>query len=72
MFSGTIRELRKDDIPQVAEIFKMYWTDEGFLDKLNNRLRQVLEDDPEVVEQGFKYFVAEENGEVGKVWRMKL
>ncbi len=64
MFAGVIRELRKEDIGQVQKIFEMYWTDEGFLEKLKGRMKQFVYNSPELVEQGFKYFVAEENGEI--------
>lgn len=71
MFNGTIRELRKEDVDQVQGIFEMYWTDDGFLEKLKNRLKQFLENSPEMIEQGFKYFVAEENGEVVGISAMR-
>src|SRR3989344_2284379 len=64
MFKGTIRELREEDAEQVQKIFEQYWTDEGFLEKLKNRLKQFVEHSPEILEQDYKYFVAEENREV--------
>lgn len=71
MFTGTIRELRKEDIDQVQGIFRQYWTDDEFLEKLNNRLKQFVEDVSEIVEQGFKYYVAEESGEVVGIAAMR-
>lgn len=71
MFNGIIRELRKEDIEQVQRIFELYWTDDGFLEKLHNRLKQFVEDSAGLAEQGFKYFVAEENGEVVGIGAMR-
>ncbi|MDP2641705.1 MAG: GNAT family N-acetyltransferase [bacterium] len=71
MFKGIIRELRKEDIDQVQQIFEMYWTDDEFLEKLKNRLKQVVEDSPEIKEQSFKYFVAEESGEIVGIAAMR-
>jgi L-amino acid N-acyltransferase YncA len=71
MFNGTIRELQKNDINQVQKIFEIYWTDDGFLEKLNNRLKQFLENSPEMIEQKFRYFVAEENGEIVGISAMR-
>lgn len=71
MFKGTIRELRKEDVDQVQRIFEMYWTDDGFLEKLKNRLKQFLDSSQEIAEQGFMYFVAEENGEIVGIASMR-
>ena len=71
MFNGTIRELHKDDVEQVQKIFELYWTDDEFLEKLRNRLTQFLGNSPEMIEQGFKYFIAEENGEVVGIAAMR-
>jgi len=71
MFKGTIRELKKEDVEKVQEIFELYWTDEGFLEKLKNRLKQFVENSPEVSKQEFKYFVAEESGEIVGIAAMR-
>lgn len=71
MFSGSVRELRKEDTDQVQRILELYWTDDEFLEKLKNRLKQFLENSLEVIEQEFKYFVAEENGEVVGIGAMR-
>lgn len=71
MFNGIVRELRKEDVAEVQKIFEMYWTDDEFLEKLQNRLRQFAENSPEMTEQGFHYFVAEENGEIVGIGAMR-
>lgn len=58
-----IREFNPQDQAKVGEIFDLYWTGE-FREKAAKRVYQYLDNDPEVVKQGFKWFVAEENGEV--------
>lgn len=60
-----------EDADQVQKIFELYWTDDDFLEKLKNRLRQFTEDSVEMSEQGFKYFVAEENGEIVGIGAMR-
>lgn len=58
-----IRELNKDDVSAVKDIYELYWSGD-FKDNLINRLRGYVENAPEVIQQSFKYFVAENNGEV--------
>lgn len=58
-----IRELKKEDVPEVENIYNMYWfgsVKENFL----KRLRGYIDQSPEIISQGFKYLAAEENGEV--------
>ncbi len=57
MFSGTIRKLEQKDIPAVEEIFDLYWSGD-----FRNHLSERLNLPP--IEQNFKWYVAEENGEV--------
>ena len=71
MFTGIIREFKGEDVKQVRDIYKQYWTDEGFLEKLNNRLKQYTEHSPEAIKSRFEYFVAEESGEVIDVFAMR-
>ena len=63
MFKGTIRELKKEDVPKVEQIFDLYWSGE-FREHLSKRLKDFIESSPDSARQEFKYFVAEENGEV--------
>lgn len=58
-----IRELELRDVPEIERIYDLYWSD-SFRENLSKRLSRYVEKSPEIVEQKFKYFVAEENGEV--------
>ena len=57
MFNGTIRELEQKDIPAVEQILDLYWVGE-FRNHLSERLHAPPHD------QNFKWYVAEEGGEV--------
>jgi GNAT superfamily N-acetyltransferase len=58
-----IRPLELRDVPQVESIFDLYWSGE-FRKHLSERLQGYAAQDPLIVDQGFKYLVADENGEV--------
>jgi L-amino acid N-acyltransferase YncA len=58
-----IRELQKKDIPEVENIYDLYWSG-NFRENLSKKLKEYIENSPETIEQGFKYFVVEENGEI--------
>ncbi|MCF7843528.1 GNAT family N-acetyltransferase [Candidatus Gracilibacteria bacterium] len=58
-----IRELNKSDISAVKNIYELYWTGD-FKDNLIKRLNGNIENSPDVIQQSFKYFVAENHGEV--------
>ena len=63
MFKGSIRELKKEDVPAVEAIYDLYWHD-SFRDNLTKRLNGFVSGDSDVMDQRFQYFVAEEDGEV--------
>jgi ribosomal protein S18 acetylase RimI-like enzyme len=66
----TIRDLQNKDVPEVEAIYDLYWPDD-FRENLSKRLKGYVENDPEIIEQGFKYFVAEEDCEVVGVAGMR-
>ncbi len=55
MFNGIIRKLEPQDIGEIEKIFDLYWSGD-FRHHLSDRLKQPPQD--------FKWFVAEENGEL--------
>src|SRR3989344_5748057 len=59
-----IRNLQKNDFEEIGEIFALYWSDEEFRERLNSRLKSVIDNDSYSVEQGLKYLVAKDGGEV--------
>lgn len=63
LFNMVIRPLEKKDIPEVENIFDLYWKDD-FRENLSKKLVGYTENASEIVEQGFKYFVADDNAEV--------
>lgn len=63
MFKGIIRELKREDAKNVGGIFDLYWSGD-FRQNLSKRLNEFVNQTPDSIRQGFKYFVAEENGEV--------
>ncbi len=58
-----IRELKKEDIQAIEEIFDLYWSGE-FRKHLSEKVNDFVAQSPVALEQGFKFFVAEENGEL--------
>ena len=63
MFQGIIRELKKEDSNAVEGILGLYW--EGDLrDHFVKRVKDFIEHSSESVEQKYRYFVAEDNGEI--------
>lgn len=69
-FNGIIRPLEKGDAVAVAAIFDLYWQD-SFRENLAQKLKSYLDNDPSLTEQNFKFFVAEEDGEVVGVAAMR-
>lgn len=63
MFKGNIRPLQKDDVESVEKIFDLYWSDD-FRNHLSNKLKKYFKNDFDLLSQKFKFFIAEENGEV--------
>ncbi len=59
----TIRPLEKRDIETVKYIFDLSWKDE-FRNNLADKLKRYFNNDPILDAQKFKFFVAEDNGEV--------
>jgi predicted N-acetyltransferase YhbS len=66
----SIRELKKEDVAGVDAIFDLYWEGD-FRRHLSERLAGYLRQDAGMVEQGFKFFVAEDEGEVVGVAAMR-
>jgi len=63
MFNGTIRELKEKDLKDAEEIFGLYW--EGELkDRFVQRAKDFVNRSPQLIEQEYRYFVAEDNGEI--------
>lgn len=58
-----IRKLQEKDIPEVESIYDLYWSDR-FKQNLSRKLKDYVANSQESIEQGFNYFVAEENNEV--------
>ncbi|TAK56867.1 GNAT family N-acetyltransferase [Patescibacteria group bacterium] len=58
-----IREFEKNDMFAIESIYNLYWSGD-FRENLSKRLRGFVAGDSEMVAQGFKYLVAEENGEI--------
>jgi predicted N-acetyltransferase YhbS len=69
-FNGIIRPLERGDAEAVGRIFDMYWQD-SFRTNLSQKLAGYLNNDPTLLEQKFKFFVAEEGGEVVGVAAMR-
>ena len=63
-----IRDFEQKDRKAVEEIFAMYWTDPEFLEKLGEKLERCIQGTDT---QGFRFFVAEENGEIVGVAGMR-
>ena len=59
----TIRELQKEDVPQIEIIYDLYWSGD-FRENISKRLNQFTENAVDIAEQKFSYFIAEENEEV--------
>ncbi len=63
MFKGEIKILEERDLSSVEGILGLYW--EGELkDKFFKRIKDFTDRTPESIEQLYRVFVAEENGEV--------
>lgn len=58
-----IRELHKNDILAVKNIYEMYWSGD-FKENLVKKLSGYIENSSDVTQQSFKYFVVENDGEV--------
>jgi len=65
------RELKKEDTEQVEKIFSMYWNDQEFLDELSDGLKKCIDQTQEYFNEKYRFFVAEENGEIVGVAGMR-
>src|SRR5258706_2849706 len=63
MFNGKIRYFQNKDKEAVEKIFDLYWQDD-FRKHLSDKLDKYIHNDPGLLEQNFKFFVAEENKEI--------
>lgn len=70
MFKGITRLLNNKDIESVEKIFDLYWNDD-FRNHLSDKLEKYVKNDSSLKNQKFKFFVAEENGEVVGVAGMR-
>ena len=59
-----IRDFKKEDLKEVETIFAIYWTDPKFLKRLSLKLKMAIDNSPEYVQKKYRFFVAEENGEI--------
>lgn len=59
-----IRNLQKDDVKGVEDIYTLYWSDPEFRERLSNRLMIAVDNTPESIERKYRYFVAEDSGNV--------
>lgn len=59
-----IRDFKKGDQEAVEQIFALYWTDQEFLKKLSHKLEMCIEQAQEYIDKKYRFFVAEEKGEV--------
>ena len=63
IFTGTIRSIENKDLPAVESIVGLYW--EGELkEKFFKRITNITNHSPESLEQLYRCFIAEENGEI--------
>ena len=62
MFQGIIRELHEGDLRALENIFELYWPDVKFREHLIARLKGFVACAPDVIAQGFRYFIAEDAG----------
>lgn len=63
MFKGIIRELKPEDMEAVESILGLYWDGE-LKERFLKRLKDFVAHTPESIENKYKCFVAEENGEI--------
>lgn len=60
----TIRDYKKEDKDQAEEIFVMYWNDKEFRKKLLEKLDIFVEKGEEYNKNQYRFYVAEEGGEI--------
>jgi len=59
-----IRDLKKEDKKAVEDIFEMYWNDADFRKRLSLKLDLCINQTQEYFDRKYRFFVAEDNGEV--------
>lgn len=59
-----LRDFQKQDQEAVERIFDLYWRGGPFREHLTNKIEKYFSNDLELTKQKFKFFVAEENGEI--------
>lgn len=59
-----IRGYKKQDESSVREIFAKYWTDNGFLEELHEKLNIYVEKSEEYYTSAYRFCVAEKNDEI--------
>ena len=65
-----IRELQLKDVQAVEEIFDLYWSGD-FREHLSEKLKDFVDRSLSLIKQRFKFFVAEDNGEIVGVGAMR-
>ncbi len=63
LFTGIIRNAEEKDLPAIQDILALYWSGD-LRERFYSRIRDTILQTPEMVEQLYRCFVAEENGEV--------
>lgn len=66
-----IRDFKKEDKEQVEKIFSKYWTDPEFLKTLSDKLKIYIDQTREYFDEKYRFFVAEEDGEIVGVAGMR-
>ena len=64
MIQVTVREMRKDDIEEIKQIYALYWPEEDFRNRLISRVEDFFKKTSEIIPQEFSYFVADLNSDV--------
>jgi len=59
-----IRELQKSDEEQIEEIYDLYWAGSDMRGSFSHRLKIAINNEPAYLERRYKYFIAEDAGEV--------
>jgi L-amino acid N-acyltransferase YncA len=68
----TIREFQKNDRDAVEKIYDMYWVGQPIRENLTRRLQMAVDNTPEFTDRRYRYFVAEEDGEVVGIAGMRM
>lgn len=63
-FTGQIRIIESKDLPEVAGIIELHWGGDGLKERFMKRIQDAANHTQESVEQLYRCFVAEEQGEI--------